>query len=203
MYQIFINEKPLHILPAKKSAASKGHIVLHEPGVKQLLQWARRLEEDDSLLAVYAVCRQPEACFAAFKAEHKNIDAAGGLVCRQDDLLFIKRFGKWDLPKGKVEKGEKLEETAVREVEEECGVQQLRLGRFIATTYHTYDFQGVRALKHSHWYEMECDFKDVPKPQTEEGITEVCWINRYQLQEVFSNTYGSISALLNTFLTTD
>lgn len=203
MYQIFINEKPLHILRHKKSEARKGHVVLHEPQTKALLQWAKKLEEDDSLSVVYAVCSDPEACFKAYSAEHKNIDAAGGIVVQDDRLLFIKRFGKWDLPKGKLEKDEKTENAALREVEEECGVNQLVLHKFIATTYHTYEFQGKRALKRSHWYEMKTDFQGELLPQTEEGITEVRWMGRHELEEVFTNTYASISALLNTYLTTD
>lgn len=178
-------------------------MVLHEPQTKALLQWARKLEEDDSLAVVYAICRDPEATFKAYAAEHKNINAAGGIVIQQERLLFIKRFGKWDLPKGKLEKGELTEAAALREVEEECGVDGLQLNKFIATTYHTYDFQGGRALKHSHWYEMQTDFQGELLPQTEEGITEVRWINRKELEEVFGNTYASISALLNTYLTTD
>ena len=176
---------------------------MHEPQLKALLQWARKLEEDDSLIAVYAVCRDPEAVFKVYAAEHKNIDAAGGIVAQDDKLLFIKRFGKWDLPKGKLEKGEQTQNAALREVEEECGVNQLQLGKFIATTYHTYDFQGRKALKHSHWYEMKTDFSGILLPQTEEGITEVRWISRLELEEVFENTYSSISALLNTYLTVD
>lgn len=176
---------------------------MHEPQLKALLQWARKLEEDDSLQAVYAVCRDPKLLFTVYAAEHKNIDAAGGIVVQEDKLLFIKRFGKWDLPKGKLEKGEATENAALREVEEECGVNQLQLGKFIATTYHTYDFQGGRALKHSHWYEMQTAFQGHLLPQIEEGITEVRWISRHELEEVFGNTYASISALLNTYLTTD
>lgn len=177
--------------------------MLYEPQLKALLQWARKLEDDDSLTVVYAVCRDPEAMFKAYAAEHKNIDAAGGIVVQEDKLLFIKRFGKWDLPKGKLEKGEQIENAALREVEEECGVNQLQLTKFIATTYHTYAYQGGRALKHSHWYEMQTPFEGVLLPQTEEGITEVRWISRAELEEVFGNTYASISALLNTYLTAD
>ena len=203
MYQIFINEKPLHILRHKKSEARKGHVVLHEPQLKAMLQWARKLEEDDSLQAVYAICKDPEATFKAYAAVHKNIDAAGGIVVQGDKLLFIKRFGKWDLPKGKLEKGEQTEAAALREVEEECGVNELQLQKYIATTYHTYAYQGGRALKSSHWYEMHTSFSGTLLPQLEEGITEVCWISRAALEEVFDNTYASISALLNTYLTTD
>jgi len=203
MYQIFINEKPLHILRHKKTEARKGHVVLHEPQLKALLLWTKRLEEDDSLAVVYAVCHDPKACFKLFAAAHINIDAAGGIVVQEDKLLCIKRFGKWDLPKGKLEKGESTEMAALREVEEECGVNQLQLNKFIATTYHTYAFQGKRALKNSHWYEMQTQFNGLLLPQTEEGITEVCWISRHDLEAVFENTYASIAVLLNTYLTTD
>lgn len=158
--------------------------------------WATRLETDDQLTAVYALCKDVDSCFKAFSAEHLNIDAAGGLVNGGGKHLFIKRFGRWDLPKGKVEKGETLAEAAVREVEEECAVTELVCGQFIATTYHTYAFQGGRALKHSHWFEMFTQSTKPLTPQTEEGITAVRWLHKEELAEVYANTYASIAALL-------
>lgn len=161
--------------------------------------WAARLEEDDQLTAVYALCKDVDACFQAFAAQHQNIDAAGGLVSKGDAYLFIKRFGRWDLPKGKVEKGETLAAAAVREVEEECAVEELVCGSFLTTTYHTYAYQGGRALKHSHWFEMFTQSDKSLSPQTEEGITEVRWMKMDELGEVLENTYASIAALLNAY----
>lgn len=174
----------------------RGQIILHEPDLRQLMLWAARLEEDDQLTAVYALCKDVDACFQSFAAQHQNIDAAGGLVKKENAYLFIKRFGRWDLPKGKVEKGETLAEAAVREVEEECAVTELVCGQFIATTYHTYAFQGGRALKHSHWFEMFTQSNKPLTPQTEEGITVVRWMHKDELAEVYGNTYASIAALL-------
>jgi 8-oxo-dGTP pyrophosphatase MutT (NUDIX family) len=62
----------------------------------------------------------------------KTIVAAGGLVFNENkELLMIYRRSKWDLPKGKLDEGETIEECAIREVEEETGVQQIILGKLI------------------------------------------------------------------------
>lgn len=203
MYQIFINEKPFFLVQEKKGSAVRGHIVLHEPRLENLSQWAKRLEEDGALLAVYAIVKDPKKCFESFSSVYRNIDAAGGLVTRNEEILFIKRFGKWDLPKGKVEKGEAFEAAAVREVEEECGVNNLQLNKYIATTYHTYQFQGTMALKHSHWYAIETTFQGTPVPQLEEGITEVRWFTKAELPTVLANTYASIATLIQYWINAD
>ena len=195
-------KSPCFLVQEKKGSAVRGHIVLHEPRLENLSLWAKRLEEDAALLAVYAMVKEPTKCFENFSATYRNIDAAGGLVTRKDELLFIKRFGKWDLPKGKVEKGESFEAAAVREVEEECG-EWASPKKIIATTYHTYQFQGAMALKHSHWYQMETSFQGTPKPQLEEGITEVRWFGKNELPEVMANTYASIASLLQFWLSAD
>ncbi|UOE39574.1 NUDIX domain-containing protein [Chryseobacterium oryzae] len=128
------------------------------------------------------------------------IEAAGGLVSKPNgDILFIKRLGKWDLPKGKMEKGESREESAVREIEEETGLREVKLKDFINTTYHIYtERNGDKVLKYTHWFEMYFDGKDTSKPQIEEGITEVAWKNRNQIEnEVFPNTFKNIQLIIN------
>ncbi len=135
-----------------------------------------------------------------FFKNFKIIEAAGGIVQNdKKELLFIYRLEKWDLPKGKIEKGEKEEEAAVREVEEETGVTGLQLKKKIGTTYHVYDEFGKHFLKVSHWYHMTCPAKQELKPQTEEHITEIKWVKTQDIKEPVANTYPSIKDILSTF----
>lgn len=129
----------------------------------------------------------------------KIIYAAGGLVKNaKGEYLFIFRLGKWDLPKGKVESGEKMKEAALREVEEECGVKIDYLGKKIATTYHTYQMKGKLVLKQTKWYEMGINNSPVLTPQIEEDITAAEWVRKKELKKIKENTYPLINDVLDT-----
>ena len=131
------------------------------------------------------------------------IEAAGGIVQNdKKELLFIHRLGKWDLPKGKVEKGEKLEDCAMREVTEETGVKGLSLKKKIGETYHVYDQFGKHFLKISHWFYMTCPSNQELKPQTEEHITDIKWVKTIDIKEPIKNTYPSIKNILSRFFDT-
>jgi 8-oxo-dGTP pyrophosphatase MutT (NUDIX family) len=125
------------------------------------------------------------------------IVAAGGLVINeQGDILFILRRSKWDLPKGKLEAGESIETCAVREVEEETGVNPVSITKFLLTTYHTYHENGKHILKESHWYAMVCTGTQEAVPQVAEDITEVRWVNKDGLHKVLANTFPLIVDVL-------
>jgi len=140
------------------------------------------------------------------KAFFKNftlIEAAGGIVQNEKkEVLFIYRLDKWDLPKGKMEKGEDAETCAVREVEEETGVTKLKLKKRVGKTYHTYNAYGKHFLKTTHWFYMTCSSRQVFIPQTEENITEIKWVNTKDIKEPIKNTYASIKDILTTFFDT-
>lgn len=111
-----------------------------------------------------------------------NITAAGGVICNkthnQIRVLLIKRKGFWDLPKGKLEEGESIEECAVREVEEETGVINVSIEDFLCETYHEYFEDETKYGKTTHWYSMKTGNPDFGfDPQAEEGITEMKWID--------------------------
>lgn len=131
------------------------------------------------------------------------IEAAGGIVQNNKrELLFIKRLGKWDLPKGKIEKGEKPEECALREVTEETGVKGLSLKKKIGETFHVYDQFGKHFLKTSHWFYMTCSSGQELIPQVEEHITEIKWVKTIDIREPIKNTYPSIKNILSNFFDT-
>ena len=135
-----------------------------------------------------------------FFKNFKLIEAAGGIVQNdKKDILFINRLGKWDLPKGKIEKNEKQEECAVREVTEETGVTNLLLKKKIGETYHVYNEFGKHFLKISHWYYMTCSSNQTLVPQTEEHITEIKWVKTADIKEPMENTYPNIKNILSKF----
>ena len=138
-----------------------------------------------------------ERVFKGLLQKINIIKAAGGLVKNSEGAyLFIHRLGKWDLPKGKVEENEKMREAAVREVEEECGIEIDYLGPKLCTTYHTYIMRGKFTLKQTNWYEMGVN--KVPKlvPQTEEDITDAKWLSAEELDKVRENTYPLITEII-------
>ena len=111
------------------------------------------------------------------------------------EVLFIFRNGKWDLPKGKTEKGENIEQTAVREVEEETGVTGLEITEFLLHTYHVFKRNGEYRLKLTHWYAMETEYNGVFAPQEDEGIMEVAWKDETATKEALLNSYENIKLL--------
>ena len=125
------------------------------------------------------------------------VKAGGGLVRNEKgEILLIFRRGKWDLPKGKLDSGETIEECAVREVKEETGLIKVELGEPIDITYHTYVEKGTRILKESHWFEMKADSTETLIPQTEEDILEIKWVSDDELKECLKNTYSTIKDVL-------
>ncbi len=138
-----------------------------------------------------------------FKRQFVEIPAAGGLVQRSDrSLLFIKRLGLWDLPKGKIDKGETPEIAAIREVEEECGAKGLKIIRQLNSTFHIYrspflKFPDNLVLKETKWFLMSCDNDQALVPQSEENIEEVRWIALNELDTVMENTYLSLREFLS------
>ena len=122
--------------------------------------------------------------------------AGGGLVYNQKgEVLFIFRNGKWDLPKGGTEKGEEIDETALREVEEETGVGKLSISRKLQKTYHIFKRNGKYKLKVTHWFEMKSGFEGIPVPQENEGIEKVAWLNPEEVKEALKNSYENIKLL--------
>ena len=139
-----------------------------------------------------------EKSFRAFCREFKEVNAAGGLVENEEGAyLFIRRNGLWDLPKGHQEEGESICDTALREVEEECGITGLELGELLCITHHCYFRDGIWHLKHSWWYAMKGSKKQSRTPQTEEGISDLVWVSRNEVPSLLSSAYSSICELFS------
>jgi 8-oxo-dGTP pyrophosphatase MutT (NUDIX family) len=193
-YVIYINDKTLFITRNAPKLVDKIQQIEEESF--NFTVFCKNIKRSN-VKNYFILTKQPKATFRAIKDSLVSIKAAGGLAANKyGELLFIFRNGKWDLPKGKVEKGEKVKIAAVREVEEECGVEIEKRNERICKTYHVYVMNEELILKTTSWYAM--DVKGNPKlvPQTEEGITEAVWVNPNNVVEKTENTYPAIIDVL-------
>ncbi len=127
--------------------------------------------------------------------EKTKIIAGGGLVLNDaGELLMIYRRGKWDLPKGKLDEGETIEECAVREVEEETGVMGIERGELISVSYHEYfdPYLKEDVIKETHWYAMKVSGAQVLVPQAEEDITGIKWVKGDELEDCLKDSYPNV-----------
>lgn len=137
------------------------------------------------------------SCVKEFEKQFVMLEAAGGVVRNSSaDTLMIYRNKIWDLPKGKLEANEKIEQCAVREVIEECGIEQITLEKLRVKTMHIYPLSGVWHFKTTWWYDMFSDFDKLFTPQIEEGIAEVRWIPVDEMKSILLNTYSTIVSVI-------
>ena len=137
----------------------------------------------------------------AFWKKFTLVKAAGGLVENEKkEILMIFRRGKWDLPKGKLEKGETLESCAIREVEEETGLKNIKILGPLTTTFHTYH-EGTRfILKESHWFKMRVKDKQNLIPQINEDILDIKWVNYNDIEKYLHQSYPLISDIIESYM---
>lgn len=195
MYKVFINEKRLTLSKDRIDAAK--HIQFD--GTHSLEMAIDQLQ-NTSTIDINLYGEHTDVIWDDFKSLFRIVEAAGGIVRNlENKILFIYRLSKWDLPKGKIEKGESLEDAAVREVAEETLLTNITLQDFITTTYHVYtERNGDQVLKMTHWFKMDFFGAENPVPQVEEGITDVQWLNEDQIRnQVFPNTFKNIQLILN------
>lgn len=195
MYKVFMNDKPIFVTDSIERINNFEVFDFEEFNLSKVSLELEKKEIDGVLL----VSKNLQKDWKSFLKKFKVIEAAGGKVYNQNnETLFIYRFDKWDLPKGHIEKGEKKEVAAIREVEEECGIKGLRILKSLETTFHSfYNRKGVLCLKVTYWYLMETNFTGVLEPQLEEGITQVVFKNKKKTKEALENTYENIKLLFD------
>lgn len=195
MYKVFVNDKPI-ILTDSLPKENKYKVYLFKNLiVSEILDKLT----SNSINGILIFCPNLELSKELFFKNFKIISAAGGLVLNpKKELLFIYRNNSWDLPKGCIEKGESIETAAIREVEEECGIFNLKLIKPLTTTYHIYNRNGI-TLKETHWFLMTSDYNKELVPQIEEGITEVIFKNKKAVNEALKNSYANIKLVYDTY----
>ena len=208
MYKIYINERPLILCKtAKKSELipAKGNVLVarYLGKVKFLINYIDLMEKTNRYDMVLLHTDDLENLWNDYQNLYKILEAAGGLVFNEaNEILMIYRRGFWDLPKGKIEKGEKKELAALREVEEETGVHSLKAAKatikksLFHTSYHTYRTKkGKRILKPTYWFLMQAPKQDLI-PQEEEDIEQAIWMNVNDIAKKATPIYRSIQDVL-------
>ncbi len=195
MYKVFVNDNPIIITSSLKNENNYPIYLFSNITFEEILH----VIKDTAIHGIQLYSTDLKKDWISFTQHLTVISAAGGLVTNtKNELLFIYRNGVWDLPKGKIEKGESIETAAIREVEEECGIFNLKLGKQLVTTYHIYNQNGLN-LKETHWFLMTSDYNGALIPQLEEGITEVCFKNDVETKNALQNTYANIKIVYDTY----
>ncbi|MBV1887948.1 MAG: NUDIX domain-containing protein [Urechidicola sp.] len=194
MYTIFVDEIPIYLTDNLENLSKESFYYKDDITIESVLNIARSKQFSELFLFHVDL----KTLWNEFKWFFKIERAAGGLVKNESgEVLFIYRFDKWDLPKGKIEKGEKKKEAAIREVEEECGVTNLEIEKKLQKTYHIFQRNNKEILKITHWYAMKTSNAGKLIPQLEEGITDVVFKDEKQTNEALQNSYGNIKLLFN------
>ena len=197
MYKIYFNNN-LVIFPQSRPA--DGMSVVTDPAPDRL----KALIEDcygkgSAKIAFFSTTGQDLA--KIFDGFFRHIEAAGGIVRHKSTgkVLMIRRWGRWDLPKGWKEPGETDGQNALREVSEETGLDHLEIEGYVDTTHHAYILDGKWALKHTHWYAMATDELSTT-PQAEEGIEEARWLAAGEIRQALKDTYPNIREIMEFYL---
>ncbi len=192
MYKVFVNDKPLFLTNEISKETDFQLFLLESIDIEQLI--IKMFQNKIQKASLY----YPDEKIILKKLKEKIpvCKAGGGLVFnKKGEVLFILRNGKWDLPKGGIERDEEITNTAMREVEEETGVDKLEITRKLQKTYHIFKRNGKYKLKITHWFEMQTTFDGIPFPQANEGIEKAVWLNPEQIKEALENSYENIKLL--------
>ncbi|MDZ4663834.1 MAG: NUDIX domain-containing protein [Bacteroidota bacterium] len=198
---IYYDDKKISVGSDIEEATQNQVIVKYENGNSETLKVAiKDLLKPGNKNNLFIQTNSVSEVFEELKKHFYYIEAAGGLIQNKDKYLFIKRLGKWDLPKGKLDKGETIKQAAVRECEEECAVTGLSILKQLPNTYHIYEYKIGFAIKVSYWFHMETSSTKELVPQTEENIEEVRWLSIDEVKSVvLKNTYITIEKLVRNF----
>ncbi len=178
----------------------KGNVLILNAthGIIKTILFILHHKKPKALESITLVTNEYDDAVKLIKSKFRIIRAAGGVVVKNEKILMIYRFDKWDLPKGKIEGKESSSQGAKREVEEECNVE-VAVTEKICNTWHTYVKGGKDILKKTSWYLMDCMDDKEMKPQVSEGIEDVKWMNKKEVDIALYNSYKSIQHVYNKF----
>ena len=211
---IFFDDRPFKIVRTKQLSAAEtshfdnivdlrlvkfqkgiltGHVLFLNATAATAVQTISQLEKEmpGDLLSITMATREKTEVEEKIKSLYKVIKAAGGVVIKDGKSLFMYRRKKWDLPKGKLDKGEKSRNAAIREILEETGVKAIIRDK-ICTTWHTYSLNNNRILKRTKWYLLDCIDDSKMSPQAEEQIEKLSWLNQAERKSILINSFSSI-----------
>ena len=195
MYKVFVNRLIINLTSDKESLNDSKTYLLSSISIKEII---KKLKIHDEVFLYYP---NKKKLLKEFKEKLVTIKATGGIVTnKKNQILFIYRKGKWDLPKGKMEKNESKKESALREVIEETGVKKLKIINFFSTTFHLIKVKREYFLKETHWYTMKTKYDGKLKPQKSEGIISAKWKTFDEAQEIKKKTFRNIAIILTKYL---
>jgi 8-oxo-dGTP pyrophosphatase MutT (NUDIX family) len=201
--KVYFGSKPLFLTTEITEeiapfANDKSTVVVKEFSQSAIKSMVDQMQQPEINAGIY-IYESPDDLLSALKKELVLIQAGGGLVYseKEEEILLIFRRGKWDLPKGKLDPNEQIENCALREVEEETGLQNLSLKQLLQTTYHTYHQDGNLILKESFWFLMTTPREQILTPQTEEDIEKCEWVKIPKLAPYLDNTFPAIIDVIN------
>jgi len=195
MYKVFLGEKCIVISDGEIKTDEKEVKVISFISAEELHREYKAFSKQSRLKKII-ITGEEEKIWNVFRSLFSCIEACGGIVSNEKgELLMIYRNHHWDLPKGKMEKGETPDETALREVEEECGVKNLKIVKKLSSTYHIF-FQNNECMKQTYWFEMTCKDSAKPTPQAEEGIREAKWMSKEEVIKVVNKIYPSLREVI-------
>lgn len=190
MYKVFLDNKKIWVTHSLKKPLKKKYKVFRQKDIS-IEAFLKKIEAYKAGKFVFLM--EGKDPMKEFVKAFTLIQAGGGVVRNaKGRILFIKRRGKWDLPKGKLEKGEDIQECSLREVSEETGIKKLKLLGKRIITYHIYKQDEQWCLKETHWYNMYCDHKEDLCPQTEEDIEICAWKKSKKLKKLLKNSFSSL-----------
>ena len=195
MYKVFANRLPIILTSKAKYLSNENTFLLSSLEIDEILKKLRKHKK------IYLFFPKKKDLIKEFKSKIKTIYASGGIVKnKKSEILFIFRRGKWDLPKGKADKGETKKQTALREVKEETGVKKLVIYKFFRTSFHIVRNNKKYYLKETTWYLMTSNYEGDLIPQIDEGIKSVKWKNLKQVKKIKEKTFKNISIILDDYL---
>lgn len=195
MYKIFFKDRIIYLTDnIEENLTEDFNRILKYANRSELKQFIKNFEEDLSVKSAFIYSHNLIDLLKNFRACFHSLPAAGGMVWNAELNRFIgiKRLGVYDLPKGKVEKGETFEQAAIREVEEECNIEGVTILNKLTSTFHTYPLKGRTIFKETRWYEMQYSGDRLPTPQVEENIESLFWVNPNEIEAFTSSTYPSL-----------
>ncbi len=201
MYKVFFNDREINIVGTRNITLNKPCDKIKDLGSKESVgRWFEEFSKSEAQCVSIFNQKPVEFFEKTFVPAFLTVPAAGGIVVRNKRLLFIFRNGKWDLPKGKIDKGEVAEEAALREVEEECGISGHKIIKRLPSTFHIYESPykktfGQWILKETFWFEMSYSGDNNGTPQTDENITQLHWFAKDELSVVLENTDSQIKTM--------
>jgi 8-oxo-dGTP pyrophosphatase MutT (NUDIX family) len=194
MHKIFVGDKPIILTTEPKEEMGVKNYKLKPVILRRVIRKLNNSATKEARL----VHKNEKKLLKKFLKKAPNVIAGGGKVYNdKGKVLFIFRNGKWDLPKGKIENNESIEQTAIREVEEETGVKGLKIIKPLETTYHIFKRRGRYRIKITYWFEMQTSFDGKLFPQEKEGITKVKWLGKKKIKKAMKNSYANIKILID------